>query len=255
MNHFHVSTSPVPKMPAVLSMISKELIVKARTLLATLAVALGFTCGVSGAAAAILPAVSITGGATRDFGAGLSLGYEFTMTQDAEVSALGVYDGGSSGLSTDHAVGIFSPTDQVNPITDTTVLATDTNRVGTNPDGYFVYHNITPVTLHAGQTYRIAAYYPANSPDLFIGGFFSTPYVVNALETEVFGYYTEYAGALAYPVLWAYPNYVETVPITGEQIPHGFPWTGPNFLLTVPEPASLSLLSASVMLLARRRRS
>jgi hypothetical protein len=194
-------------------------------------------------AAAPIPAISITGGTVRDHTVGLSLGYEFTLTQDVGVTALGVYDPGNNGLITDHAVAIYRTSDEGVEMT-TTVLTTDTTSVGDPTDGYFVYHDLgAEIPLSAG-TYRIATYYAASSPDLFIGGFFATPYVANSPVTGVFGYYSEYVGSLAYPLIFAYPN-------SGEQ---GYPWTGPNFLFVVPEPASLGLLALGGLLLARPRR-
>jgi hypothetical protein len=85
-------------------------------------------------------------------------GYEFTVgSNNITVDQLGYYDQDKDGLVSSHDVGIFDVNTQ-NLLASTSVNTTHTL------DGFFRYSALsTPLTLQAGQTYRIAG---TNGSDL-----------------------------------------------------------------------------------------
>lgn len=192
------------------------------------------------AAAAPTTAISFEDGLPRDFTAGLAPGFEFTPTVDLVVTHLGTYDRDNDGLAQDHPTAIYSTATQavVGSIASGFHLVATSQ--GTGPNGYFRYVDVPDFTLTAGQSYRIVSYYPANSPDLFIGGFYTNYSDAPEIGASVPGYYAEFVGGLAYPMVHA--NYP------------GPAWAGPNFLFEVPEPASMTLLLTGAALALRRHR-
>ena len=98
------------------------------------------------------PAINFTQlGSGYDYHQGsYSLGWRFTTAASVSVTALGFYDDLKDGLAESHAVGIFDG-DNCQLVTSATVSPSDPLT------GFFRFHNITPVTLPAGQSYYIAA--------------------------------------------------------------------------------------------------
>jgi hypothetical protein len=93
-----------------------------------------------------------------------TIGWRFTVGANAiTVSQLGIYDSGGNGLAESHQIGIWTG-DGSSLLTSTTVPA------GTSAtlSGAYRYASITPVTLNAGQTYVIGAFYSVQSGDNII---------------------------------------------------------------------------------------
>ncbi|MCA9734354.1 MAG: T9SS type A sorting domain-containing protein [Deferribacteres bacterium] len=126
-----------------------------------------------------------------------TFGWSFTVgAGDVVVSALGIYDSGEDGLFTSHEVGIWTSAG--------VLVASISIPSGTSATliSGCRYVNITPVTLQAGQTYVIGAYYPpiyATDPhqgdQIIISNtntneiFFSTPITWgNARQSSLFDY-------------------------------------------------------------------
>ncbi len=93
-------------------------------------------------------------GGVNEGNSGVTIGMEFTPQADIQVTQLGVLDAGSdgAGLQTSHDVGLWL--NDGTPLSTVTVTASSTLTSG------FRYEAITPVTLTAGVTYVLAAYYP-----------------------------------------------------------------------------------------------
>jgi hypothetical protein len=92
-----------------------------------------------------------------------SLGFQFTTNDALTVKSLGFYDYNQDGLTQDHDVGIYDAS--ANLLFSTTVLTTDPLV------GFFRFHDITPYTLSAGQTYYIMAVSGAEKYTYFTQGF------------------------------------------------------------------------------------
>ncbi len=88
----------------------------------------------------------------------ITFAMEFTPQADIEVTHLGVFDAGVDGpsLGTPHDVALWQ--------NDGTLLASTTVNDADPQTGGFHYVPITPVTLSAGQTYVLGAYYPFGMP-------------------------------------------------------------------------------------------
>ena len=119
---------------------------------------LGF--GAHGAGAATVPAVLTTSGNSNSWrltiGANQSatIGWAFSVgAQALEVDALGMYDNNADGMLDAHPVGLWNSSG--------TLLAQATVPAGTAATrvGSYRYVAIAPVTLAAGQTYVIGAYF------------------------------------------------------------------------------------------------
>ena len=168
-----------------------------------------------------------------------TVGWSFqVLGSSLNVTALGVFDNGGSGLADSHEVGIWDNTGAL--LAEATVPS---GTAGTLVDD-FRFIAISPLTLQAGDTYTIGAFYPSNSTDSVIG---------NGSET--------YNGV-------SFVESVQTVLTTSQTF--AFPDTlaavnqgvfGPNFefgATSTPEPSSfvmagLGLLAATGCRLRRRR--
>jgi hypothetical protein len=175
---------------------------------------------------------SMTGSA----GQGYSLGWEFGMTQNAQVSALGLLD---LGFTSGHSVGIWSITG--------VLLGEATVSESATPDSNgFAWATLgSDINLSAGQDYVIAAWYPTDSGscDNFVtfGTSPTTSSAVNYLNAETSDLMTGFGA----------PEFVNSGWDAGI--------FGPNFQYTssVPEPSILGLASfgiAAVLWQVRRRR-
>ncbi len=175
-------------------------------------------------------------------GQSAAVGWSFqVLGSDLDVVSVGVFDN-QNGLMDAHELGIWDSSDTL--LVDVTVPA---GTSGTLIDGYR-YIDIGPITLTAGDTYFIAAFYPAK---------FST----SAPQDHVLANSSQtYDGV-------EFLNSVQT--LLGPGIPFGFPNQnagvnqgvfGPNFQFTTitatPEPSTVCAAGAAMLLLAgmlRRR--
>jgi hypothetical protein len=176
-------------------------------------------------------------------GQSAAVGWSFqVLGSDLDVASVGVFDD-QNGLQDAHEVGIWDSSQTL--LVDVTAPA---GTSGTLIDGYR-YIDISPITLTAGDTYFIAAFYPAK---------FST----TAPQDHVLANSSQtYDGV-------EFLNSVQTLQGTG--IPFGFPNQnaavnegvfGPNFQFTTavtatPEPSTVCAAGAAMLLLAgvlRRR--
>ncbi|WP_415231078.1 PEP-CTERM sorting domain-containing protein [Psychromonas sp.] len=79
----------------------------------------------------------------------LMMGYEFNVTSDTNVTALGAFDHLGDGFVTDHNVGIWDFTG--NLLASTIVTSSD------SLNGHFRYSSINTLALFAGNTYIVGA--------------------------------------------------------------------------------------------------
>ena len=102
---------------------------------------------------------------------GFSLGFQFAVVSQIDVTALGFFDIGQDGLGTTHDVGIFRDLDQ-------SLVAFAQVGPSAILDGKWAYTSITPVTLNAGENYRIAAVADSGNIDGYVAdatSFFTAP--------------------------------------------------------------------------------
>ncbi len=176
---------------------------------------------------------------------GVTGGYEFTVGAiPIVVTKLGIFDDGANGLSESHAVGLWKVGDPTALVTVT--LTTNSPLEGPVFDhaGQFRFERLSSVLeLSANTSYRIGAYYSSGHDDPWAQ---STGTVSWTTASEIsFGspkYH--YGPALSYP---------------SELSGRAFAYIGPNlqFVLSVPEPGTLSLLlrggGGGLVLLGQRR--
>jgi opacity protein-like surface antigen len=129
--------------------------IKGSFLILLMATGLVLTPGVS--KAVISPAVDFTSTQNWGFGAALTIGWGFSVSEQQLVNKLGYYDEGQDGLVFDHQVGLFSVAG-MNLLTSGTVTSGDTL------DGYFRYTNVASIVLNPGEIYFIAGFDPAFCP-------------------------------------------------------------------------------------------
>jgi hypothetical protein len=176
---------------------------------------------------------SMTGSA----GYGYSLGWEFEMTQNAQVTSLGLLD---LGFSSDHEVGIWT--------TGGVLLGNATVSESATPDSSgFAWATLgADINLSAGQDYVISAWYPTTSGScddwVVFGAAPVTASAVDYINAELGGLTTSFN----------YPNNANPAFNAGV--------FGPNFQYTttaVPEPSTLALaaLGASACFWRLRRRN
>jgi PEP-CTERM motif-containing protein len=182
----------------------------------------------------VTPALSFTGGSFFGATAG-TFGWAFTLSGTITVNDLGYFDFGDNGLAASHDVGIWS--------SDGTLLVTATVPAGTAGTliGDFRYTFITPTLLPAGD-YVIGGFESGSSGD---------PVVVAAATITP-------AAGITYGGSRSVAGAALTFP-PGNASGFGNSYFGPNFLFSVPEPASTGLLlfgsaAASVLTWLRRRR-
>jgi hypothetical protein len=180
----------------------------------------------------------LSGGTTGVVVDNLTLGWEFTPNISISVTHLGVYDHQSNGFTSGpYPVGIFSIA------TGSLITSVATVTSSSVLDNSFRYEPIAPVTLFAGQQYRIGAYYNRLSDLIYVSGSF-----FNDANITVF----------SRPSVYQLGNF-----LTYPTISDGFTgYFGPNFKFTstasaAPEPGTLALIAIGGMGLAfqlRRRK-
>jgi hypothetical protein len=182
-------------------------------------------------------ALSFTGGAHATSSSDQLCGWQFSVNNAVQVTALGVYDDSADGLSIAHDVGIFRVSDQ-------SLVASLTIPSGTGGsliDGFRYYTLGSGLGLVAGEQYVIAMTMPAGNSDL---QFVITNPPTTAPEITYVDSRFGGGSTLAFPT------------VTGLYVPGMF---GPNFLFTdaaaVPEPSSIALavIPAALWLAARAR--
>lgn len=173
-------------------------------------------------------------------------GFDFTVSSNTTVSALGWFDLDANGLTEDHLVAIFETSDLVTPVASATVNNASALRGnstgGTNSTGKFRYTDLlSSITLTAGTGYTIAGafdfgdlpYYGASSLTMASGVSFVQGRWGDLLDqTDPFGNSCGTVAACRY--------------------------FGPNFEIatatTVPEPTTLVLAAMGLLGLGFRRR-
>ena len=154
-----------------------------------------------------------------------TLGWQFTTTQAIAVTALGMFDSDENGLVDSYPVGIWSGTGSLVASAD---VASGTADPLTNQ---FRYTAITPVILGPG-TFDIGALFTTSDDTLF----FSNSVAPTNFATDPLIVFDE--GKFASGATLTDPTSAS---------PGSPGYFGPNFLLTpVPEPASITLLCASL---------
>lgn len=154
-----------------------------------------------------------------------SMGAEFTANSSFTVTQLGFFDNRGDGLTESHAVGIYDLSG--NLLTSTTVTTADPLV------GHFRYNPTNPVTLLAGQTYRIAA---ETGSEAYSWG--PTEFSTDPNVTYVSSAFTS-SSVLVYPAS------------TDSRIGY----FGPNFSTSaVPVPPTMYLLGSGLLGLAGWRR-
>jgi Domain of unknown function (DUF4082)/PEP-CTERM motif len=169
------------------------------------------------------------------------VGWQFSVTQEITVSAVGWFDWDQNGLSRSHEVGIWNTT-------GSTLLTSEVIPSGTSAtlDNGFRYMTLsTPVALQTGQTYIIAGYDIGASGDPhvwdnFLGGFNNH---VNGFAVDARITLSDAVGSLAGS--FSFP--------TGTIGDARNALMGPN-LVIVPEPSTTVLMIGGGMLALLRRR-
>ena len=121
-----------------------------------------------GAQAAVTPAIQTSNLPRKEAFIGFAgaswkgtIGWSFTVgANPITVSQLGLYDSGGNGLAESHQIGLWTGDGSL-------LLRSTTVPAGTSAtlSGAYRYVPVTPVTLNAGQTYVIGAFYSVNSGD------------------------------------------------------------------------------------------
>ncbi|NOT38726.1 MAG: DUF4082 domain-containing protein [Saprospiraceae bacterium] len=106
------------------------------------------------------PGINLTTIGAINLNSDWSIGWRFSTNVALSISALGVFDEGSDGLSSSHPVGIYSDAG--------VLLATGTVPAGTGGtlNGAFRYVSIAPVILQPG-TYRVVALHLLTGGDTY----------------------------------------------------------------------------------------
>jgi hypothetical protein len=183
----------------------------------------------AGASAAVLYATVVQGQFVGADPGGSTVGTEFTVKSSFTVYQLGVFDTGSDGLAQAHPVGIYN--------TAGVLLATVTVPSGTaaSLDSGFRWASLTtPLTLNAGTTYILGAWYSTNADT------FGNTATINSNFTLVKDRYFDGGGGLTFPNLsWNNSS--------------ALGWYGPN--MATPIPAAVWLLGSGLVgLVAFRHR-
>jgi hypothetical protein len=109
-------------------------------------------------------ALDFTGTLQNAFVADLTFGWSFTANQALMVDGLGFFDDeivDGQGLQQDHLVSLWTDTGTL--LGSTTISNASTAVASTAADGRWLFNDIAPVLLTAGNDYVIGAHDPASS--------------------------------------------------------------------------------------------
>jgi len=161
------------------------------------------------------------------------MGMEFTVgTKDVRVTSLGLWDGLTGVLTQNHLVELWDTT-------GTSSLGSVTVSAGTGTPNGFLYTPLgMPLTLAAGQTYRLGA-------EVFGGGDKYRNSVGAGSGVVISPDFTVTHGV-----------YEFSTSVNPSNIGNSTPYIGPNFQyeLVVPEPSSIALLLVGSLLCWRTQR-
>ena len=194
------------------------------------------------AAHADTPAITLTSVGATIGASQATFGFEFSVKQNASLTALGVYNSsGTNTLAGTAQIGLWDTSG--NLLISTTIPASTAETL----IGSFVYSSVSPFTLVAGTDYIIGAYLSRGAAASFNTGQGGTA-TVDSNVTLIQDQYA-YSSGLVDPSL------------STTNVPSA--WFGANFLTgtgvqvqAVPEPLSMTLLGVGVAGLGvlRRRR-
>lgn len=166
------------------------------------------------------------------------LGWQFTVNQNFSVSAFGWFDWNQDGLSASHQIGLWDTA-------GSTLLASVTIPSGTAAalTGDFRYVSLgSNLALQTGHTYMIAGFDPGSNDqhvwDAFLSGYngfdvagFSSDSRINLTVGNAIGNAT---GSFGFP--------------SGVIGDSRSALMGPNFLIAIPEPATVGLVLGGLVL-------
>lgn len=206
-----------------------------KCLLASVAVATTMLAGAANAAAAL----DLTSDGLTYPGTQYTLGFEFSVSKNSFIDALGVYDNLRDGLRNSAAVGLWD--------TSGNLLASVTVPNGTagTLDGTFRFASITPYALTAGVHYIVGAYIVGDLASSFGTGQGGSA-TINPDVTIYGDRFSNFNSTFSFP--------------SENQHSGSAAWVGGNFNLVqggVPEPATWALMISGFALAGvslRRRR-
>jgi hypothetical protein len=156
---------------------------------------------------------------------GITVGSKFQPLVDIQLTSLALWDQGANGFQAGHAIGVWD--ESLNLVASATMPAGSSTML----IGEFRYVPIAPVSLTAGKSYAIAAFYSPSAFDPLTGAI--TTFTSNANIGWLGSVEALNSGnALKYPeTLWA----------EGQCF-------GPSFGFTVvPEPSSLTIMAIATL--------
>ncbi|HWU25584.1 MAG TPA: DUF4082 domain-containing protein [Rhizomicrobium sp.] len=142
-----------------------------------------------------------------------SLGFVFSPNDAITVTQLGIFDDGTNEGSV-HAVGIFDALGNL--------LASTSITQGDGYSNFFDWASISPLSLNAGQQYRIAEETGTSNY-----AFAAFPFITVNPDIDFIG-----SAYVLSPTL-VFPEHLDSLT---------WGYFGPNFSIGVPEPASLPML-------------
>lgn len=161
-----------------------------------------------------------------------TVGASFTVgSQPITVTALGVYDSAQDGLLESHSVGIWS----AGILIANTIVPAGT---GATLQGTYRYVGITTLNLSANTTYTIGAFFDAPTTPYDPIGILGSSVVDPAFSAAVPYYYSGDPSTFIEPTTGYAANEL---------------WAANMLFTVVPEPNSLLLITASSLMILRRR--
>ena len=187
-----------------------------------------FVSGAGVARADDLPAATTTKltGWAGGMDEGVTYGWKFQVNSDVSATQLGIWDQGRDGLDFAHDIGLWDSSGQL-----LAVATVPAGTAGTLVQD-FRYTPITPVTLSAGGSYVLGAFYSPilDDYDYLADGTFNKAALASSFTTQ--GAFFARNSSLAIP----------DVRSDGNEI------FGPNLLFhPVPEPSTIVLLGMGVL--------